>query len=251
MAEAGDGDGSSGVPTIGDAALDTKPEGEKPEGDEKPEGEKPEGDTKPEGEKPEGDEKPKDDEGKKGEEKDESDDSDGDALRGVPEDGYADVTMPDGFTLDDAGADRLKAVGDRFGLSQDGLQEVADFAAGWQAELLQNLANAKVQEYNDNIEACQSDKEFGGEDYEKNIAAMGEVLNRAYEGDVEGMKGFIEAIADVQVHPEFVRGFSRLMDLIPAANDTFEDGKGKGPKSKSNVVHTSDSSRGKQLYTDM
>jgi len=249
MNEAGDGDGDGAAPTIGDAALDTKPEGgEKPEGDTKPDGEKPEGDTKPDGDKPDG-EKPDGDD-KKGE-KDDGDGSDGDALRGVPEDGYAEVTMPDGFTLDDAGTERLTAVGDRFGLSQDGLQEVADFAAGWQAEQLQNLANAKVQEYNNNIEACQSDKEFGGEDYEKNIAAMGGVINRAFDGDTQAMNEFVEAIADVQVDPRFVRGFSRLMALIPAASDTFEDGKGKGLKLKSQVKHDSDSSRGTQLYGDM
>jgi len=251
MAEEGEGDSPGG--TIGDAA--TKAAGA--EDTTKTEDKGSEDKTEDKSEDKGSEEKTKDSTDDKSEKKeakgdDKSDDSSKeDPLRGVPEEGFADATMPDGFVLDDAGAERLKAVGDRFGLSQDGLQEVADFAVGWQQEQLRNLVNAEVQEYNDNIEACMSDKEFGGENYEKNVAAIGEVINRAYGDDIEGMRDFVEAIKLAQVKPAFFRGFSYIIDLIPAANDTFEEGKGKGSKPKSEIVHTSDSSRGNQLYGDM
>ena len=174
-----------------------------------------------------------------------------DPNRGVPEEGYADFKPQEGFSLDEEGTNLLHEAGKEFGLSQDGAQKMADFVSKWETMKRERADATAEQLENTHIEACQADKEFGGEDYDKNIAMMGNVILRSYGDDVEGAAKFVAAIGDSHVHPEFVRGMWRMMALIPADHDVFEGGKAPKTVRVSEVVHDSDASRGKQLYGEM
>lgn len=142
----------------------------------------------------------------------------------------------------------LQAFGKEFDLSHEGVQKLVDLASKREQRKLQQLYDSKVETYNNHVEQSKADAEFGGKDYEKNITAMGRLIQRAYGKDAEGLAQFVSAIDEVNVNPEFNRGFFRLMALVPTEQDDFVDDNTPPRKQE---TYNSDAQRGRKLYPSM
>jgi hypothetical protein len=127
------------------------PEGEQkpPEGEQKP----PEGEQKP----PEGEEKPKEDEEKKPEPK-------------APEE-YADFTMPEGTSLDEASATEFKGLAKELDLTQEQAQKLLSFGG----DKIKALAEAPYKAWSETQTKWQAevkaDPEIGGTKFQDSVKA--------------------------------------------------------------------------------
>jgi hypothetical protein len=92
-------------------------------------------------------------------------DKDGDKTAPTPED-YGDFTFPDGFQVDDTALGEFKTLAASMSLTKDQAQKLVDFRA---AQHQQHMA-ALDRQAERWVQDARADKEFGGNDFAKNIA---------------------------------------------------------------------------------
>lgn len=124
----------------------------------------------------------------------------GESDGGAP-DAYADFTMPDGIEIDQTLLESATPMFKELGLNQEQAQKLVDFQAGQ----VQAAAQAQVDTFNqlkdDWSNQSKSDKEFGGDNFEKNIGVARAAL------DTYGTPELTSLMNDYGIgnHPEIIR----------------------------------------------
>lgn len=154
-------------------------------------------------------------------EPDKPDDSDKD----VPEE-YEKFSLPEGFEYDEGKAKEFGALAKELGLSQDKAQKLVDMYVGNLRQGLSAQVEAVTERNRGWQEAARSDKEFGGADFDKNLAIANEGLRRL--GTPE-LISYLEE-SGLGNHPEVIRLCWRAGKL--AGEDHQPDG-GNTPGSRS------------------
>jgi len=135
----------------------------------------------------------------------------------VPE-SYEDFKLPEGVALDQDLTDGIKGLAKKYGLSQEEAQEMADLGAKQSQKLLE-----QQNEFIDNtrkewVAQAQTDKEFGGEKLQENLAVARKGL-QAYAS--EPLRELLHS-SGLGNHPEVIRLFFKLGNQVQ--NDKPDSG---------------------------
>lgn len=128
-----------------------------------------------------------------------------DADVGAPAE-YADFTMPEGLSLDEAGGNAFKSLAKEANLSQVQAQKLVDLASQQVSKVLtgyQEQANARIAQW---AEQAKADPEVGGPKYAENVQVALEAVSKF--GDPELKQAFEEF--GLGNHPAFIRAFHRI-----------------------------------------
>lgn len=126
--------------------------------------------------------------------------------------------MPEGVELDKTAAEEFTAVAKEMKLTQDQAQKFAEIAAGIQQRGKEAHASAVTSW----TEATKTDKEFGGDKLQENLAIAKQAIDRF--GTPE-LKDVLNA-SGLGNHPEFVRAFYRAGKLL--SEDAVHSGRAPG-----------------------
>lgn len=135
--------------------------------------------------------------------------AEGEAKPAVPED-YADFNAPEGMTFNTEALAEFKALAKEKGLSQDEAQKFADLGAKAvqkaQAAQFEQIEQVQAQW----AEASRTDKEFGGDKIEENVAVAKKAL------DTFGSPELAAMLKESRLgnHPEIIRAFYRVGKAI-------------------------------------
>lgn len=141
---------------------------------------------------------------------------------GPPEGGqYADITVPEGFTIDKGLLDKFTPIANKLGLSQKGAQELADF---YSKEIVGPQSAAFVDQISTWFNETEADAEIGGAKFEASTQNATKALN------VFGTPGLKQLMVQYGIgnHPEVVRFFARVGSAI-VGEDNSGGGKGGNP----------------------
>lgn len=126
--------------------------------------------------------------------------------------------MPEGVELDKAAADEFSAIAKELKLDQSTAQKVADVGA----KMAQRQAESHVKLVESWVEQVKTDKEFGGDKLDENLAVARKALETFGSPelrDVLNATGFGN-------HPEVIRAFFKMGKAI--SEDRFVTGSPKG-----------------------
>lgn len=132
---------------------------------------------------------------------------------GAPEGGqYADITLPDGFTVEKPLLDKFTAFAAQKGLSQKAVQEFADFYA---KEIVGPQSASFVEQISTWYDEVHKDAEIGGAKYEASVQNAERALS------VFGTAGLKQLMVQYGIgnHPEVVRFFARVGSALPAEDN--------------------------------
>lgn len=118
----------------------------------------------------------------------------------VPEE-YADFEVPDGVTLDPEMTAELKARAKELGLTQSQAQQLADLGVKQMQGFVETMTQQYVDQRNSWRDAALSDKEFGGDAFQENLA-HGKAAIETF-GSPE-LKQYLDETG-LGDHPEFLR----------------------------------------------
>lgn len=142
---------------------------------------------------------------------------------GAPEGGnYADIKVPEGYTLDKALVDKFLPIANKFNLSQEGAQELADF---YVKEILGPQSAAFIEQISNWYTETEKDAEIGGAKFEASTQNASRALS------VFGTPGLKQLMVQYGIgnHPEVVRFFARVGSALPA-EDNAAGGKPGSPQ---------------------
>lgn len=147
----------------------------------------------------------------------------------------ADFTAPEGVTLDPEAAGEFKNLAKELGLKQEGAQKIADIgmklSQKWEAKQVEKIQEMK----NSWLESSKTDKEFGGDKLNENLAVAKKALDAF--GTPE-LKTLLDQ-SGLGSHPEIVRAFYRAGKAI--SEDRFVPSNGS-------VTSTGSKDLSKTLY---
>lgn len=125
-----------------------------------------------------------------------------------------DLKMPDGVELDKAAADEFTAIAKELKLDQASAQKVADIGA----KMAQRQAEAHTKLVETWVEQVKSDKEFGGDKLQENLAVAKKAL------DTFGTPELRDVLNSTGLgnHPEVIRAFYKAGKAI--SEDRFVQG---------------------------
>lgn len=115
-------------------------------------------------------------------------------------------TPPSGVTFDATLTDKVSAVGKKYGLTQDAMNELV----GLSGDISQKIGSAQTEMINKTrnewTEQSKTDKEFGGANFEQNLAVANGVL------DTFATPTFKQLLVDsgLSQHPEMIRVWLRV-----------------------------------------
>ncbi len=90
---------------------------------------------------------------------------------------YADFVVPEGVTLDQELTAEFKSVAKEVGLNQDQAQKMTDMAVKLSQKFAENQHKAMTEQRNVWEESARSDKEFGGDQFDANLAVAKKALD--------------------------------------------------------------------------
>lgn len=128
--------------------------------------------------------------------------------------------MPEGVELDKAAADEFSAIAKELKLDQSTAQKVADVGA----KMAQRQAEAHAKLVETWVEQVKTDKEFGGDKLNENLAVARKALETFGTPelrDVLNSTGFGN-------HPEVIRAFYKMGKAV--SEDKFVTGAPRGPE---------------------
>lgn len=127
----------------------------------------------------------------------------------APENGYADFSVPDGVTIDNALLEKATPVFKELGLSQEQAQKLVDF----QSDQVQAMADSQVEAFNQMVgewaEQSKNDSEFGGDKFDESIAVAKAAIEKF--GTPE-LRELLETHG-LGNHPEMIRFMMRVGKL--------------------------------------
>lgn len=136
---------------------------------------------------------------------------------GAPEQ-YADFSLPEGVELDSDLMTNFRVTAKELGLPQDKAQKLVDIGSGIVRKQLDQIVKVRTEWK----ATSTADKEFGGKDYEANLAVA---LRGIKAHATPELEEFFRT-SGVSEHPEVIRMFYRLGKLVKE-----DDGKvGEGGK---------------------
>lgn len=144
---------------------------------------------------------------------------------GAPE-AYADFTLPEGFTLEEAAGTEFKDVAKAYNLNQSQAQKMVDLASGLVQRTLQGFQDSHQQQVVQWAEQAKADPEVGGRNYEANVQVALSAVSQF--GDPE-LKAAFESMG-LGNHPAFVRAFYRIGKAMNEGG--FVQGQGSESPSK-------------------
>lgn len=144
--------------------------------------------------------------------------------QGAPEQ-YAEFTMAEGFTMDDAAATDFKAFAKEMNLPQDQAQKVLDKYIAHQQQQIAAWQEAQAAQVADWAEQVKKDAEIGGAKFQENIAVAKKALDQF--GTPE-LRELLESTGYGN-HPEIVRLFHNIGASI--VEDKFVGGSGSADTS--------------------
>ena len=141
------------------------------------------------------------------------------------------ITAPEGMDVDKAAMDVFTPIAKELGLTNEKAQKFADVYANIRLNEAKVQQDAFDSQQDGFIEAAKTDKEFGGVNFDKNIASANSVLTK-FGGDA-----LIEVLdsAGLANHPDVIRCFYRMSKAI--SEDTFVSGaKNTTPKGLAETI---------------
>lgn len=167
--------------------------------------------------------------------KDKADDkgADGNGDQKAPET-YADFTMPEGMELDSALLEQASPLFRELGLTQEQAQKLVDF----QAQHVQASQQGQLEAFNqlktDWLDQAKSDKEFGGDKFNENVATARLALTKF------GSEGLTKLMNDYGIgnNPEMIRFMVKVGRLMK--EDVPDDSGGQNtspPKDKVGILY--------------
>lgn len=127
----------------------------------------------------------------------------------APENGYADFSVPEGVTIDNALLEKVTPVFKELGLSQEQAQKLVDF----QSDQVQAMADSQVEAFNQMVgewaEQSKNDSEFGGDKFDESIAVAKAAIEKF--GTPE-LRELLETHG-LGNHPEMIRFMMRVGKL--------------------------------------
>ena len=127
--------------------------------------------------------------------------------------------MPEGMEMDATLADAATPIFKELGLTQ----EQADKVVGIYAEHAKSQADQQIETFktqlNDWTGELKADIDFGGDNYESNVAQVQQFFNKTVPEDIrEGLVGMMESTG-VGVQPQMVKYFHTLSKMFPVGED--------------------------------
>ena len=162
----------------------------------------------------------------------EAKDAESDKADGAPSE-YADFDMPENMEVDKDALETFVPVAKELNLTQEQAQSLVSL----QAEQVQKVAKAQEDTWAETTDKwradSKSDKEFGGEAYDENVAKAKHALDKIGTPELRDLLD----VTGTGNHPEVIRLLVRVDKLI--GEDTLHLGgtSGEGPKDLSKVLY--------------
>ena len=162
--------------------------------------------------------------------------ADGDAEAEKPEgapETYDDFKMPEGIEVDQEKMETFAPIAKELNLSQEQAQKLVDFYAEAQrksADVQQEMWTATQEEWKT---SAKSDKEFGGKEFDANVAVAKKAL------EVFGTPELAQALQFTGAgnHPEFIRLLYRVGKAVGDDKINLGNVRGDGPPSVAKVMY--------------
>lgn len=164
------------------------------------------------------------DKSKEGEDKADGDDDDDDSPEGAPEE-YEDFTAPEGVELDADVLSDFKGLAKELNLPQAQAQKIVDVGVQLSQKWAEQSAAAVEAMQSEWLEQAKTDKEFGGEALNANLAIGKKALDTF---GTDELRGLLEQ-SKLGDHPEIIRFFTRVGKAISEDSVVTPGGE---PKSK-------------------
>jgi len=147
---------------------------------------------------------------------------------------YADFTLPEGLTLDDAQLESATPLFKELGLTQEQAQKLVDFQAAQVQAGQQGQMDAFTQLKDDWLAQSKADKEFGGDKFEENVGIAKQAIAKF------GSEGFNKLLNDFGLgnHPEVIRLMTKVGRLTKEDNpDDTGNNVNQGPRDHVSVLY--------------
>ncbi len=142
------------------------------------------------------------------------------------------LKMQEGFELNEKIMEKYVPVAKELGFSNEKAQKIADLFMEIKKEEIQAQKEAYEKLQTNYIEQAKNDKEFGGKDFEANLAVANTAINKF--GGSELAKVLAET--GVANHPEFIRFFYRIGKAVSEDSVVSGAGSATSPKSAAEVI---------------
>lgn len=142
------------------------------------------------------------------------------AEAGAPEE-YAEFTVPEGLTLDAELTGEFKDLAKKMGLTQENAQNVADLGVKMLQKWGAAQQEAVIAQQAQWAEASRSDKEFGGDAFESNLAIAKKAVDALATPE---LRQLLDSTG-LGSHPDMIRAFYRAGKAL--SEDTLVTGQGQ------------------------
>lgn len=136
---------------------------------------------------------------------------------------YAEFDIPDGITVDQGDMNAYRDLSGQMGLSQDQAQKLLSFEADRLRQMDDRLTDQRMEQARNWAEAAQSDAEYGGDAFNRNVALARHAVDTFASPEVRDM---LEATG-LGSHPEFIRMFWKMGRSV-ASDGALTGGQGGG-----------------------
>ena len=162
----------------------------------------------------------------------EAEDAKSDKADGAPAEGYAEFTVPEGMELNKEVAAEFMPVAKELNLTQDQAQSLVNL----QSKQMQELSSAQEKTWADTQdkwrEDSKSDKDFGGEKFDENVALAKTALDKLGTSELRDLLD----VTGTGNHPEVIRLLVKVGKLIGEDNVNLGNVAGEGPKDPARVL---------------
>lgn len=152
---------------------------------------------------------------------------------GAPDE-YEAFTLPEEYIVDDDVMSEFKEVAKELNVTQEGAQKLVDL----QNKLVNKLAEEQLKTWDDTLEewktSSKSDKEFGGIDFDKNLAVANEFLATTSKAFKDMLKA-----TGVGNHPEMIRVAWKIGQMMKEGNIHMGGETSNVPKTPAQILFPS------------
>lgn len=141
----------------------------------------------------------------------------GEQESGVPEEYSFD--LPEGMEIDKALADAAAPVFAELGLTQEQASKLTEMYAGVMHQQAESYGAALEQQLTDWKQELITDQSFGGDNFEKNSAAVYEFVQKTVPNDIKVDLTDMLTQTGIGSHPSLVKYIHHLSKLMPVGED--------------------------------
>jgi len=136
---------------------------------------------------------------------------------------YAEFDIPDGITVDQGDMNAYRDLSGQMGLSQEQAQKLLSFEADRLRQMDDRLTDQRMEQAQKWAEAAQSDAEYGGDAFNRNVA----MARHAVETFASPEARELLDATGLGSHPEFIRMFWKMGRSV-ASDGALTGGQGGG-----------------------